>query len=192
MLNFRGFSISLFHQFNHQLRIADIIFPVLDFFRPYLRLLCPAGIEDRSKNTHQRRQGGNNLYHIHSLTKIQLRFILPALPETLQRLPVRVDPFQKLIPNTPVRRIRKHLFPERRFLKISTTYIKHKRHQRVKLTLRKPGLQIPHFLHRPFRRPQIFPQTHFCLLPGNFRPLVYSPRTPVANRPDAGRAFISP
>ncbi len=70
MLNFRGLSISLFHQFNHQLCITDVVFPVLDFLSPYFRLLCPPGIKYRSKNTHQRRQGGNNLYHIHNLTKI--------------------------------------------------------------------------------------------------------------------------
>ena len=53
MLNFRGLSIGLFHQFNHQLRIADVVFLVFDFFSPrfrflsfYFRLLCPPGIEN--------------------------------------------------------------------------------------------------------------------------------------------------
>lgn len=73
MPNFRGFSISLFHQFNHQLRIADVIFPVFNLLCPrfrflgfYFRLLCPAGIKDGSNDTKQGGQGGNDLYHIHN------------------------------------------------------------------------------------------------------------------------------
>ncbi len=55
MLNFRGFSISLFDQFDHQFCIADVILPVLDFLRSgfrflgfYFCLLCTPGIKDRS------------------------------------------------------------------------------------------------------------------------------------------------
>lgn len=73
MLNFRGLSISLFYQLNHQLRIADVILPVLDFLCPrfrflgfYFRLLCPAGIKDGSNDAKQGGQGGNDLYHIHN------------------------------------------------------------------------------------------------------------------------------
>ena len=73
MLNFRGFSISLLHQVDHQLRIADIIFPVFDFLCPgfrllgfYFRLLCPAGIKDGSKDAKKGGQGGDDLYRIHN------------------------------------------------------------------------------------------------------------------------------
>lgn len=62
MLNFRSLSISFFHQFNHQLRIADVILPVLNllcsrfrFLGFYFRLLCPPGIKDGSNDT---KQGG--------------------------------------------------------------------------------------------------------------------------------------
>lgn len=74
MLNFRGFSISLFHQFDHQFCIADVIFPVLNLFRPgfrffcfYLRFFSPAGIKNGSNHTQQGGQGGNDLYHIHNV-----------------------------------------------------------------------------------------------------------------------------
>nr|DAM29396.1 MAG TPA: Regulator of Ty1 transposition protein domain, mitosis, protein interaction.8A [Caudoviricetes sp.] len=58
MLNFRGFSISLFDQFDHQFCVTDIILPVLDLIRPgfrfldfYFCFLCTPDIKNRSNNT---------------------------------------------------------------------------------------------------------------------------------------------
>nr|DAT38275.1 MAG TPA: hypothetical protein [Caudoviricetes sp.] len=56
MLNFCGLSISLLYQFDHQFRVTDVIFPVLNFLGPgfcffgfYLCLFCPPGVKDRGR-----------------------------------------------------------------------------------------------------------------------------------------------